>query len=133
VAHNINSMAYIGEKPWHGLGSPVPPGASADEMIKQAGLDWTVDKTPIGRAQPGQVGSRFMLTRKTRNASEQDVPFGVVSKQYEPLQNSGGVPVLRPVHQARRSDLRDRRSARIGGTRLGARPHAWPDRDRPGR
>ncbi len=88
MAHNIDSMAYIGEEPWHGLGNAVHAGASADEMIKQAGLDWTVDKTPIGRAQPGQVGSRFMLTRKARDASEQDVPFGVVSHLYKPLQNA---------------------------------------------
>ena len=88
MAHNIDSMAFVGETPWHGLGTDVQVNATSSEMIRAAGLDWAVDKEAIEGARPGQVGARFMLKRRARNASEQDVPFGVVSKRYEPLQNA---------------------------------------------
>jgi phage/plasmid-like protein (TIGR03299 family) len=39
------SMAYAGETPWHGLGTQVPADVTPDQMLKAAGLDWTV--TPI--------------------------------------------------------------------------------------
>jgi len=35
-------MAYVGEKPWHGLGVEVPENTSAMDMMSLAGLDWNV-------------------------------------------------------------------------------------------
>ena len=43
----VETMAYAGELPWHGLGTKVPQDLSTDEFIKQAGLDWTVSKKPL--------------------------------------------------------------------------------------
>ena len=43
----VETMAYAGELPWHGLGKKVPQDLSTDEFIKQAGLDWTVSKKPM--------------------------------------------------------------------------------------
>ena len=43
----VETMAYAGELPWHGLGTKVPQDLSTDEFIKQAGLDWTVSKKPM--------------------------------------------------------------------------------------
>lgn len=39
-------MAYAGQTPWHGLGKLVPPDLSPAQMLKAAGLDWTVEKVP---------------------------------------------------------------------------------------
>ena len=47
MAHNIETMAYAGEVPWHGLGVQVDGNLTPDEMLKQAGLDWTVSKRNI--------------------------------------------------------------------------------------
>ena len=40
----VETMAYAGEVPWHGLGTKVPHDLSTDEMLKQSGLDWYVEK-----------------------------------------------------------------------------------------
>lgn len=41
------SMAYVGEKPWHGLGQRLTPDASLDEWIVEAGFDWEVKRSPV--------------------------------------------------------------------------------------
>ena len=47
MAHNIETMAYAGEVPWHGLGVKVDGNLTPQEMLKQAQLDWTVSKRSI--------------------------------------------------------------------------------------
>lgn len=47
MAHEVETMAYAGEMPWHGLGAKVDPNSTPDEMLKAAGLDWTIVRTPI--------------------------------------------------------------------------------------
>jgi phage/plasmid-like protein (TIGR03299 family) len=46
MAHEVESMAYSGEVPWHGLGVQVIDDLTPDQMLVKAGLDWTVDKVP---------------------------------------------------------------------------------------
>ena len=46
MAHMIETMAYAGEVPWHGLGTQVDSNMSPEEMMLAAGLDWTVSKRP---------------------------------------------------------------------------------------
>ena len=47
MAHMVETMAYAGEVPWHGLGNKVDHKLSPKEMLKAAGLDWTVSKRPV--------------------------------------------------------------------------------------
>ena len=44
MAHNVETMAYAGETPWHGLGVKVPSDLSPRQMMEKAGLDWSVEK-----------------------------------------------------------------------------------------
>lgn len=89
MAHNIDSMAYYGEPPWHGLGTKVPARANAETMIKAAGLDWIVEKQPVHGAKRDEDDNplRYQLVRKARNEKEHDTILGLVSPIYEPLQN----------------------------------------------
>ena len=47
MAHNIDSMAYYGERPWHGLGTSIPARANASRIIGAARLNWEVAMRPI--------------------------------------------------------------------------------------
>ncbi len=46
MAHNIETMAWTGDKPWHGLGVEVKLDITPIEIQKAAQLDWTASKTP---------------------------------------------------------------------------------------
>ena len=40
----VETMAYAGEVPWHGLGVPVSNDLTPAQMMKKAGLDWRVEE-----------------------------------------------------------------------------------------
>jgi len=44
MSHEIETMAYAGEVPWHGLGVPVSNDLTPNQMMAKAGLDWTVEQ-----------------------------------------------------------------------------------------
>ena len=42
MAHQVETMAYAGQVPWHGLGVPVSNDLTPIQMTQKAGLDWKV-------------------------------------------------------------------------------------------
>ena len=46
MAHLVETMAYAGEVPWHGLGKQVSNNMTPSEMLQAAQIDWTVTKRP---------------------------------------------------------------------------------------
>ena len=42
MAHMIETMAYAGELPWHGLGTKVSNDLTPVQMMQKAGVDWKV-------------------------------------------------------------------------------------------
>jgi phage/plasmid-like protein (TIGR03299 family) len=42
MAHMVETMAYAGELPWHGLGEKVSNDLTPRQMMKKAGVDWEV-------------------------------------------------------------------------------------------
>lgn len=58
------SMAYVGQTPWHGLGQVLTPGAPLEDWQREAGLDWTAERSevwysvPIDTAFPNRTEGR---------------------------------------------------------------------------
>ena len=82
MSHNVETMAYRNETPWHGLGVKVDHAMSAADMVQAAGLNWTVSKRPLVTADGVPVKSAFGLLRDS-----DDKVLSVVGSGYKPVQN----------------------------------------------
>lgn len=83
--HKVETMAYVGEKPWHGLGAELPEGATPRQMMKAAKLDWKVIKAPLYAAVGDKqvaVDDYFALVRNSDNTT-----LSVCGPDYIPIQN----------------------------------------------
>ena len=47
MAHLVQTMAYVGETPWHNLGQQLPAKQPIDVWAREAGMDWTIRATPV--------------------------------------------------------------------------------------
>lgn len=84
MAHLVETMAYAGETPWHGLGKEVPADLSPAQMLEAAGLDWSVDKIQTFANIQGQQ----VYTGKDALVRSSDGRIlDVVSQDWNPLQN----------------------------------------------
>lgn len=85
MAHEVETMAYAGAVPWHGLGKKVPADLSPDQMLKAAELDWDVIKYPaFANINDSKVSIGWSaLVRSTDNRI-----LDVVTNDWNPIQNS---------------------------------------------
>jgi phage/plasmid-like protein (TIGR03299 family) len=92
-------MMYVGEMPWHGLGTRLEhPPRTAAEAIFAARLDWNVVKQQLyvgdkHRPLPGQ----FAIVREDRWERNEDAIFGTVGQTYVPLQNMEAFTFFDPI------------------------------------
>ena len=47
MAHCVESMAFTGATPWHGLGNQLTENQPIEVWAKQAGMDWAIKETPV--------------------------------------------------------------------------------------
>jgi phage/plasmid-like protein (TIGR03299 family) len=111
MAHEIESMAYFGNRPWHGLGTALDeadlydwPGASW-----KAGLDWEVELVPLVTADTQARVTHKAVRRKTDSRV-----LGVVGPRYAPLQNKDAFSWFQPFLDAREAALHTAGSLRHG-------------------
>jgi phage/plasmid-like protein (TIGR03299 family) len=75
-------MAYAGDVPWHGLGTKVAADLSPQQIMQQAGLDWTVQKEVLTTASGVELESQKALVRTSDNKV-----LDIVGENWEPVQN----------------------------------------------
>ena len=84
MAHMVETMAYAGEVPWHGLGVKVPNDLAPAQMLEKAGLDWTVQKIP---AFANVAGKQVSVGKSALVRSSDNSILDVVSNDWNPVQN----------------------------------------------
>ena len=84
MSHEVETMAYSGEVPWHGLGKSVSNDLTPEEMLREAGLDWRVKKVPAF-AMVG--GSNVAVGRCALVRESDDHILDIVSDDWNVLQN----------------------------------------------
>ena len=83
MAHMVETMAYAGEVPWHGLGTKVPADLGPLQMMQKAGCDWTVSKQQMYVLDGIPVTGKKALIRDGEN----DV-LDIVGDDWNPVQNA---------------------------------------------
>ena len=86
--HLVESMAYAGEKPWHGLGNKLQPNRSIDDWKESAGMDWSIQDSEV-RFITGQNGIGTISAfpeQKVLYRSDTKAPLAVVSKRFQVVQ-----------------------------------------------
>ena len=92
MAHQVETMAWANDRPWHGLGVQVDSTLTPLQMQRAAGLDWTVSKregytldSPEWHENVGmiQAENTFHIVRDTDNRI-----LSHCGRDYIPVQNS---------------------------------------------
>lgn len=84
ITNNVAEMAYIGEKPWHGLGNQLTRDASIDQWIKDAGMEWTIQSTPVLYQAGG--ASRTMGNHVVLHRSDNQFGLSIVTDKFRVVQ-----------------------------------------------
>lgn len=80
-------MAYVGDVPWHGLGTRVPADLSSDQMLKAAGLDWSVRKVKAYAIDEENNDEVYDIGRSALVRTSDGKLLDVVSEDWNPVQN----------------------------------------------
>ena len=91
MAAAVETMAYAGEVPWHGLGVKVDGNLTPKEMLDEAGLDWSVSKRDIftyDNADSSKSQDLIMAPNHSLLVRDSDnTIFGPCGPKFIPTQN----------------------------------------------
>ena len=83
MAAEVETMFYVREAPWHGLGTKVAEAPGSEEALDAAGLNWKIIQEPI------YTETRETITGYRANVRDSDRKvLGVVSDRYKVIQNN---------------------------------------------
>jgi hypothetical protein len=86
--HLVQSMAYVGATPWHGLGNQLASNQPLEVWAKQAGMDWKIEEAEVrfvaGSAGLGSIHA--FPEQKVLYRSDTKTPLSVVSSRYQVVQ-----------------------------------------------
>jgi len=84
TSNNRQNMAFVGQTPWHGLGSHLTAGADIETWRTAAGLAWEVAETEVLFRDQAHV--REFPDTKILLRSDTRAPLSVVSRWYNTVQ-----------------------------------------------
>lgn len=77
--------AYVGAIGWHKLGNQLAEGASIEQWMQAAGMDWQVQQAPVSFNTGGESAPIAFPGRVALYRSDNYFPLGVVGKGYKPV------------------------------------------------
>lgn len=89
MAHLVDTMAYAGATPWHGLGNQLTQKQPIEVWQREAGMDWQILESPVhfksdAVAHLGTIHS--FPEQKVLFRSDTKAPLSVVSQRYQTVQ-----------------------------------------------
>lgn len=83
MSANVETMMYVREKPWHGLGTMVAEAPTSAEALRLAELDWSVEGRDVFTAE-GMVIPGYKANTRDKDGKV----MGIVSNRYAIVQNA---------------------------------------------
>lgn len=90
-------MAYVGAKPWHGLGQEVNPDASLQEWMDAARMNWSINRSPV---QYTNTNSNLICEYPESHVlyrSDNGKALSVVSDRYKVVQPKAMIEFFRSL------------------------------------
>ena len=111
MPHEIETMAFAGAKPWHGLGHELSENDLYDweSACKKSGLDWQADLVPLVTSDTNTEVDHRAVRRNTDGRI-----LGVVGPRYTVLQNRDSFQWFVPFLAAKEAALHTAGSLRQG-------------------
>jgi len=78
------SIAFIGEKPWHGLGQELSDGASIETWKTESGMDWEIKESPVIYNTP--AGQQVYSDQKVLFRGDTNEQLSIVGDGYKVVQ-----------------------------------------------
>lgn len=89
MAHLVESMAYVNQTPWHGLGNQLPKKQSIEVWAQQAGMAFEIKESPVRfmTESAGSLGAIMTFPeQKVLYRSDTKAALSVVSNKYQVVQ-----------------------------------------------
>ena len=109
MAHEVENMMYVGNRPWHDLGRAFTEPPTIEEAILAAGLSWNVITKPLQTIETQETVPALATVRESDGRI-----LGVVGPGYHPLQNSQAFDFFRPFLDAKEASIETAGSLRHG-------------------
>lgn len=86
--HLVQSMAYVGQQPWHGLGNQLAPKQPLEAWARAAGMDWRIESSEVRFVSGnGTLGAIHAYPeQRVLYRSDTKMPLSVVSSRYQIVQ-----------------------------------------------
>ncbi|UTV57152.1 MULTISPECIES: DUF932 domain-containing protein [Burkholderia cepacia complex] len=86
--HLVQTMAYVGQEPWHGLGNKLAPQQPIEVWADRAGMNWSIESSEVRYVSGSSgIGSIHAFPdQKVLYRSDTKAPLSVVSARYQVVQ-----------------------------------------------
>ncbi|MDV7646345.1 DUF932 domain-containing protein [Acinetobacter baumannii] len=89
MAHQIETMAFVGDTPWHGLGNQLTQNQPIEVWAKQAGMNWRIESSNVSYMAQNERGQSIIIPYEEQRVlyrSDTHAPLSVVSQRYQEVQ-----------------------------------------------
>ncbi|MDV7377119.1 DUF932 domain-containing protein [Acinetobacter baumannii] len=89
MAHLVETMAFVGDTPWHGLGNPLSPNQPIEVWARQAGMDWRIESSNVSYMAKNERGQNILMPYEEQRVlyrSDTHAPLSVVSQRFQEVQ-----------------------------------------------
>lgn len=89
MAHQIETMAYVGQTPWHGLGNQLTQNQPIEVWAQQAGMDWRIESSDVSYMAENERGQNIIMPfseQRVLYRSDTHAPLSVVSQRFQEVQ-----------------------------------------------